>query len=97
MTKQKKLWTLLTILSTFLWGVSGLFAKFIFELEPRLTPLLLSQIRMLSGGLVLLALASYKKEAPLALWQNKQSAKSFFGQACDLSLQEGCEAYKSLL
>lgn len=76
MTKQQKLWTLLTILSTFLWGVSGLFAKFIFELEPRLTPLLLSQIRMLGGGLVLLALASYKKEAPLALWQNKRSAKT---------------------
>lgn len=72
--EKKKLWTGLTIVATFLWGVSGIFAKMLFTLEPRVTPLLLSQIRMIIGGLVLLSLAGLKHERPFHLWQEKQSA-----------------------
>ena len=38
MTKQQKLWTLLTILSTFLWACRAYLLSH-FELEPKLTPL----------------------------------------------------------
>lgn len=74
MNKVQKLWVCLTIIATSLWGVSGLVAKEIFLLEPKVTPLLLSQIRMVFGGIVLLLLAGYRKEHPVAILRDRSSA-----------------------
>lgn len=74
MTRQQKLWILLTIISTILWGIAGLFAKQIFLSAPKITPMLLTQIRMIIGGTILLIFSAIRKENTLAIWHNKKDA-----------------------
>lgn len=72
--KQRRLWAFLAALACFMWGISGLFAKALFNLSPEITPMWLSQVRMITAGIVLLIAAGFLKQKPLASMKNKRDA-----------------------
>lgn len=53
MTK-KRLWTCLAALACVFWGISGLFAKGLFNISASITPIWISQVRMVLSGILLL-------------------------------------------
>lgn len=72
--KQRRLWAFLAGLACVMWGISGLFAKAIFNISPDITPMWLSQIRMVTSGIILLILAGFVHQKPLATMKNKHDA-----------------------
>lgn len=69
--KQKQLWFVLAALSATMWGISGLFAKALFNLSPQITPMWLTQIRLLISGAVLLVIAKSVQQQPFGILKNR--------------------------
>ncbi len=63
--KTRRLWTFLAAMAAVMWGVSGLFAKGLFDISPKITPMWLTQIRLIVSGIVLLFLAGALTQKPL--------------------------------
>ncbi|MCO0807311.1 MAG: EamA family transporter [Lactobacillus kefiranofaciens] len=72
--KTRRLWAFLAALACVMWGVSGLFAKSLFNVSSEITPMWLSQIRMVTSGIVLLIVAGILKQKPIATMKNKHDA-----------------------
>ncbi|NRO75717.1 putative inner membrane transporter YicL [Lactobacillus helveticus] len=72
--KTRRLWAVLAALACVMWGVSGLFAKSLFNVSSEITPMWLSQIRMVTSGIVLLIVAGILKQKPIATMKNKHDA-----------------------
>lgn len=72
--KVRRLWTFLAALAATMWGISGLFAKGLFNISGKITPMWLTQIRLIVSGIVLLILAAVFKQKPLATLKNKHDA-----------------------
>ncbi|MBP2057183.1 drug/metabolite transporter (DMT)-like permease [Lactobacillus colini] len=70
--KQRRLWAFLASSACVMWGISGLFAKALFNIDPHITPMWLTQIRMIISGLILIAGAGMFKQHPLQIIKNKQ-------------------------
>lgn len=73
MKRSSTLWILLAAFAAILWGVSGLFAKALFDSSP-VTPMFLTQIRLIVSGAVLLGIAKLLGESPLQAFKNKSNA-----------------------
>ena len=82
MENKKKFWTIMIIISCTFWGISGIFAKFIFNLDRSNTPIFVSQIRMIISGLVILFFSWLNKDK---LWK--------FGKPKKVALQLSCLGY----
>ena len=74
MENKKKFWTIMIIISCTFWGISGIFAKFIFNLDRSNTPIFVSQIRMIISGLVILFFSWLNKDKPMEIWKTKKSS-----------------------
>ena len=50
MDKQSKsrLWTILAALAAVMWGISGLFAESLFKVSSKITPIWLTQVRLIT-------------------------------------------------
>ena len=72
--KQRRLWAFLAALACVMWGISGLFAKSLFNISSDITPMWLSQIRMVTSGIILLIVAGILKQKPIATMKNKHDA-----------------------
>ncbi|WEV70808.1 DMT family transporter [Lactobacillus sp. ESL0785] len=72
--KQRHLWAFLAGLACVMWGISGLFAKSLFNLSSEITPIWLTQIRMVVSGFVLLLVAGIVRQKPIATMKNKHDA-----------------------
>lgn len=72
--KQRRLWAFLAGLACVMWGISGLFAKSLFNTSPEITPMWLSHIRMVTSGIILLIVAGVLKQKPIATMKNKHDA-----------------------
>lgn len=72
--KQRRLWAFLAALACVMWGVSGLFAKELFNISSDITPMWLSQIRMIVSGIILLIVGGIMKQKPIATMKNKRDA-----------------------
>ena len=72
--KQRRLWAFLAALACVMWGISGLFAKSLFNVSSEITPMWLSQIRMVVSGIILLIVAGFLKQKPIAAMKNKHDA-----------------------
>lgn len=72
--KQRRFWALMAALACIMWGISGLFAKALFNLSSQITPMWLSQVRMVISGIILLLVAGLFKQKPLATMKNKRDA-----------------------
>lgn len=71
---KKHFWALMAALACTMWGISGLFAKALFNVSPVITPMWLSQIRMISSGIILLIVAGCLGQHPLACMKQKKDA-----------------------
>lgn len=71
---QRHLWAFLAGLACVMWGISGLFAKALFNLSPEITPIWLSQVRMVTSGIILLIVAGLVKQKPLGTMKDKHDA-----------------------
>lgn len=72
--RKRRLWAFLAALACVMWGISGLFAKELFNISPDVTPMWLSQIRMITSGVVLLLVAGLVHQRPLATMKNRHDA-----------------------
>lgn len=73
MTK-KRLWTCLAALACVFWGISGLFAKGLFNISSSITPIWISQVRMVVSGIILLVFAQLTGKNPFKTMANKKDA-----------------------
>lgn len=75
MTQQHRLRGIfLASVAAMLWGISGVAASSLFTLNSRVTALWLSEIRMISAGLILLIIARVVGAQPLKIWRQKPTA-----------------------
>lgn len=68
------LWTFLAICACAMWGISSLFAKYIFQLAPSANALWLTQIRQLIAGPILLVIAGLVGGHPIKIWHDRRRA-----------------------
>ena len=78
MTK-KRLWTCLAALACVFWGISGLFAKGLFNISASITPIWISQVRMVLSGILLLIFAQVTGKKPLKTMTDKKDAITVIG------------------
>lgn len=72
--RQRRFWTLIGIISCTFWGISGLCAKGLFNISPEVTPMWVSQVRMITAGMILILVAAVTHKDPLRVWRTKQDA-----------------------
>lgn len=72
--KQRRFWTLMAACACMMWGISGLFAKALFNISSVITPMWLTQIRMVTSGIILLLLAGALGLHPVACLKDKKAA-----------------------
>ncbi|OYS05729.1 EamA family transporter [Lactobacillus johnsonii] len=75
MKKQSKsrLWTILAALAAVMWGISGLFAESLFKVSSNITPIWLTQIRLIISGIVLLIIATVLHQKPFLVLKDKKN------------------------
>lgn len=75
MKKQSKsrLWTILAALAAVMWGISGLFAESLFKVSSKITPIWLTQIRLIISGIVLLIIAIVLHQKPFSVLKDKKN------------------------
>ena len=75
MDKQSKsrLWTVLAVLAAVMWGISGLFAESLFKVSSKITPIWLTQIRLIISGIVLLIIATVLHQKPFSVLKDKKN------------------------
>lgn len=75
MDKQSKsrLWTILAALAAVMWGISGLFAESLFKVSSKITPIWLTQIRLIISGIVLLIIAIVLHQKPFSVLKDKKN------------------------
>lgn len=78
MANKKRLWTFLAALACVFWGISGLFAKGLFQISSEITPIWVSQVRMIVSGVILLIFAQVTGKQPLKTVTNKKDAITVF-------------------
>ncbi|WP_297815740.1 DMT family transporter [uncultured Lactobacillus sp.] len=68
---KQKLWTILAASAAAMWGVSGLFGEALFGVSNAITPLWLTQTRMIISAVVLLTIAQILGHKPFSTLKNK--------------------------
>lgn len=74
MKGRKWPWVLLGIMSTTCWGISGIFAKVLFAADPRISPIIVTQVRMIIGGIAILLVGRLVGRHPLKIWHRWHDA-----------------------
>lgn len=75
MTQQHHLrGVLLASVACILWGISGVAASTLFISNPHLTSMWLTQIRMISAGIILIGWAQLAGKQPLNIWKQRKTA-----------------------
>ncbi|MFC6163475.1 DMT family transporter [Lactiplantibacillus dongliensis] len=75
MTRQHHLkGVLLASIACILWGISGVAASTIFQLNSQITALWLTQVRMISAGIILLVMGQVMGVKPTKIWRNRQDS-----------------------
>lgn len=65
---------LLASVACILWGISGVAASTLFISNPHLTSMWLTQIRMISAGIILIGWAQLAGKQPLNIWKQRKTA-----------------------
>lgn len=60
------------------WGISGLFAKALFNVSSSITSMWLTQVRMVSAGIILVLLSQIRGEHPFQIFKDLHSAWIIF-------------------
>ncbi|MBC8744293.1 EamA family transporter [Lactobacillus sp. Marseille-P7033] len=78
MSNKKVLGTAMIITACTFWGISGLFAKALFNVSSSITSMWLTQIRMISAGIILILLSQIRGEHPFRIFKDLHSAWIIF-------------------
>ena len=78
MTNKKVLGTVMIIVACTFWGISGLFAKALFNVSPKITSMWVTQTRMISAGIILLIISQFKGDQPFKIFKNLHDAWVIF-------------------
>lgn len=78
MTNKKVLGTVMIIVACTFWGISGLFAKGLFNVSSNITSMWVTQTRMISAGIILLIISQFKGDRPLRIFKNLHDAWVIF-------------------
>lgn len=63
---------LLASVACILWGISGVAASTLFINNPQITPLWLTQVRMISAGIIMLVWAQLAGTKPITIWRQRR-------------------------
>ncbi|WP_302116650.1 DMT family transporter [uncultured Limosilactobacillus sp.] len=78
MSNKKVLGTAMIITACTFWGISGLFAKALFNVSSSITSMWLTQVRMISAGIILVLLSQIRGEHPFRIFKDLHSAWIIF-------------------
>ncbi len=78
MSNKKVLGTAMIITACTFWGISGLFAKALFNVSSSITSMWLTQVRMISAGIILVLLSHIRGEHPFRIFKDLHSAWIIF-------------------
>lgn len=78
MPNKKVLGTVMVIVACTFWGISGLFAKALFNVSTSITSMWVTQTRMISAGVILLIISQFKGDHPLQIFRNLHDAWVIF-------------------
>jgi drug/metabolite transporter (DMT)-like permease len=78
MTNKKVLGTVMIIVACTFWGISGLFAKALFNASTEITSMWVTQTRMISAGIILLIISQFKGDQPFKIFRNLHDAWVIF-------------------
>lgn len=78
MTNKEVLGTVMVIVACTFWGISGLFAKALFNVSTSITSMWVTQTRMISAGVILLIISQFKGDHPLQIFRNLHDAWVIF-------------------
>ncbi|MBB1123957.1 DMT family transporter [Limosilactobacillus albertensis] len=78
MSNKKVLGTAMIITACTFWGISGLFAKALFNVSSSITSMWLTQVRMISAGIILVLLSQIRGEHPFRIFKDLHSAWTIF-------------------
>jgi permease of the drug/metabolite transporter len=70
---RSRLWTVLAALAAVMWGISGLFAESLFKISSKITPIWLTQVRLIISGIVLLIIATILHQKPISVLKDKKN------------------------
>ena len=56
-----------------MWGISGLFAESLFKVSSKITPIWLTQVRLIISGIVLLIIATVLHQKPFSVLKDKKN------------------------
>lgn len=74
--KKRRLWAFLAAMAAVMWGISGLFGKALFNLSPKITPIWLTQVRLIVSGSFLVLLSGVLKQKPIQTLKNKRDVRA---------------------
>lgn len=69
---RQRRWIVFGAIASIFWGLSGIIAKFLFKI-PHMTPLFLTQIRMIFAGGIMILLAVLCGRQPLAVFRDQNA------------------------
>lgn len=78
MKNKKVLGTVMIITACTFWGISGLFAKALFNVSTTITSMWLTQTRMVSAGIILLLISFFKGDHPFQIFHHLHDAWVIF-------------------
>lgn len=78
MSNKKVLGTAMIITACTFWGISGLFAKALFNVSSSITSMWLTQVRMVSAGIILVLLSQIRGKHPFQIFKDLHSAWIIF-------------------
>lgn len=78
MSNKKVLGTAMIITACTFWGISGLFAKALFNISSSITSMWLTQVRMVSAGIILVLLSQIRGKHPFQIFKDLHSAWIIF-------------------
>jgi drug/metabolite transporter (DMT)-like permease len=70
MKNKKVLGTVMIITACTFWGISGLFAKALFNVSSSITSMWLTQTRMISAGVILILISQLRGDHPFRIFHN---------------------------
>lgn len=72
--QQSHVWRgiLLASIGATAWGLSGVAASTLFKTYPQFDPLWLTQVRMLSAGVIMLCLSGLRQQQPFRIWRQRR-------------------------
>ena len=78
MSNKKVLGTAMIITACTFWGISGLFAKALFNVSSSITSMWLTQVRIVSAGIILVLLSQIRGEHPFQIFKDLHAAWIIF-------------------